>query len=68
VENILAIELMAGCQALEFRGTKNTSPFLQSIVSDFRQSVPYVEEDVLMYELIDNALKFIQDHDFRLPE
>jgi histidine ammonia-lyase len=68
VENILAIELMAGCQALEFRGTKNTSPFLQNIISGFREKVPYVEDDVLMYELIDNSLKFIQDHDFLLPE
>jgi len=68
VENILAIELMAGCQALEFRDIKKTSPFLQNIISDFRQTVPYVEDDVLMYELIDNSLKFIQNHDFRLPE
>jgi len=67
VENILAIELMAGCQALEFRGTSNTSPFLQSIIKEYRQTVPYVEDDVLMYELIDNSLKFIQTHSFHLP-
>jgi len=68
VENILAIELMAGCQALDFRETKKTSPFLQKIISEFRQAVPYVEDDVLMYELIDNSMKFIHSHDFRLPE
>jgi histidine ammonia-lyase len=67
VENILAIELMAGCQALEFRGVGNTSPFLQSIIKEYRQTVPYVEEDVLMYELIDNSLQFIQNHSFHLP-
>jgi histidine ammonia-lyase len=67
VENILAIELMAGCQALEFRGLTNTSPFLQSIINEYRQVVPFVEEDVLMYELIDNSLKFIQSHNFHLP-
>ena len=67
VENILAIELMAGCQALEFRGVGNTSPFLQSIIKEYRQTVPYVEEDVLMYKLIDNSLQFIQNHSFHLP-
>jgi histidine ammonia-lyase len=67
VENILAIELMAGCQALEFRGIENTSPFLQSIIKEYRQTVPYVEEDVLMYELVDNSLRFVQNHQFHLP-
>ncbi len=67
VERILAIELMAGCQALEFRGTTNTSPFLQTIIKEYRQTVPYVEEDVLMYELIDNSLQFVRNHNFHLP-
>jgi len=67
VENILAIELMAGCQALEFRGIKNTSPFLQAIIADYRQTVPFVDEDVLMYELIDSSLRFIKRHNFHLP-
>jgi histidine ammonia-lyase len=68
VERILAIELLAGCQALEFRGISNTSPFLQSIITEYRQKVPYVEEDVLMYELIDQSLQFIHDNHFHLPE
>jgi histidine ammonia-lyase len=67
VESILAIELMAGCQALEFRGIENTSPFLRSIINEYRLTVPYVEDDVLMYELIDNSLKFIHNHNFHLP-
>lgn len=68
VENILAIELMAGCQAIEFRGIEHTSPFLQSLINEYRLSVPFVEEDVLMYELIDNSLAFIQNHNFQLPD
>jgi len=67
LESILAIELMAGCQALEFRGIANTSPFLQSIINEYRLTVPYVEHDVLMYELIDNSIKFAQNHHFHLP-
>jgi histidine ammonia-lyase len=67
VENILAIELMAGCQALEFRGIENTSPFLRSIINEYRHIVPYVEDDMLMYELIDHSLQFINTHNFHLP-
>jgi histidine ammonia-lyase len=67
VENILAIELMAGCQALEFRGIDNTSPFLQSVINEYRLTVPYVEDDVLMYKLIDDSLQFIHNHNFHLP-
>jgi histidine ammonia-lyase len=67
VESILAIELMAGCQALEFRGIENTSPFLRSIINEYRLTVPYVEDDVLMYELIDNSTKFIHNRNFHLP-
>jgi histidine ammonia-lyase len=67
VENILAIELMAGCQALEFRGIDKTSPFLQSVINEYRMKVPYVEDDVLMYELIDNSLQFIHQYNFHLP-
>jgi len=67
VENILAIELLSACQALEFRGIANTSPFLQSLIHEYRQSVPYVENDVLMYELIDKSIQFIHNHNFHLP-
>lgn len=68
VERILAIELLAACQALEFRGVENTSPYLQQLVHDFRKTVPFVAEDVLMYELMDNALDFVRKNAFTIPE
>ena len=36
-------------------------------IKEYRQTVPYVEEDVLMYELVDNSLRFVQNHQFHLP-
>ncbi len=66
-ERILSIELLTACQALEFRGIENTSPFIRSIISDFRKTVPFVHDDVLMYELIDKSLEFIQNHNFYPP-
>jgi histidine ammonia-lyase len=68
LETILAIELLAGCQALEFRGIAETSPFLQEIIADYRKQVPFVQEDMLMYELIDRSVAFIRSRPFHLPQ
>jgi len=67
LERILAIELMTSSQALEFRGIENTSPYLQNILSEYRNTVPFVNDDVLMYELIDKSMNFIQKHNFYSP-
>ncbi len=64
VERVLAIELMAACQALEFRGIDKTSPYLQKLITDYRQMVPFVQDDVLMYELIDRSLEFLVNYKF----
>jgi histidine ammonia-lyase len=67
LERILAIELMASAQALEFRRPGKSSPFLESLLVDYRKSVPFVADDTVLYELISNSLEFIQQHDFELP-
>ncbi len=67
VERILAIELLTACQALEFREYENTSPYLQNILSEFRKTVPFVNDDVLMYELIDKSIEFVKKHNFYPP-
>lgn len=68
VERILAIELLAASQALEFRGLSETSPFLASLLKEYREKVPFVEDDVLMYKWMDNSLEFIQSQKFKIPE
>ncbi|HOW30741.1 MAG TPA: histidine ammonia-lyase [Bacteroidales bacterium] len=62
LERILALEMLTACQALEFRGIGETSPYLQAIIADYRKTVPFVTDDVLMYELIDNSLNFIREY------
>lgn len=64
VDRILAIELFVGTQALEFRKPKKTSPYLQEFVKEFRQVVPFVEEDKIMYKEMKAAVKFIRDGRF----
>jgi len=67
LERILAAELMVGTQALEFRGIKDTSPYLTNLVQLYRKHVPFISDDALMYELMDKSLHFIQSEPFDLP-
>ncbi|MGM0650389.1 MAG: histidine ammonia-lyase [Bacteroidota bacterium] len=64
LERILAIELFAAAQAFEFQRPAKTSPYLEEFLANFRDTVPFVNEDKEMYKLIDKAVKFIQKGDF----
>lgn len=62
---ILGIELMNGAQALDLRnGASQTSEPLQKLYQSFRRFVPKVEDDVVMYKLIDAAAQFVYDYPF----
>lgn len=68
VERILSIELFAACQALEFKGIENTSPYLREFVKNYRKHVPFIENDVLMYEFMDKSLAFVLQNNIELPK
>ena len=61
LEKILAIELLNAAQALEFRRPLRSSQKLEAFVAAFRKEVPFVEEDPLMYPLMQAAVKFLQE-------
>ena len=61
ISTILAIELFNASQALHYREPQKTSPFLQEIVSDFRNVVPILLEDQIMSTHIKTAKKFIDN-------
>jgi histidine ammonia-lyase len=61
LERIIAIELFAATQALEFRGLEKTSDSLSAFVKEFRKTVPFIKEDEEMYRHIDAAVLFIQN-------
>ena len=56
---ILAIELLNAAQAIEFRRPLRTSPVLERLLADFRREVPFIENDTVMYSLINKAEQFI---------
>lgn len=64
LERILAIELFAASQGLEFRRPLKTSPYLEEFLLRFREAVPLVDEDKMMYREIESAIQFIRQGDF----
>ena len=61
VERILAIELLNATQALEFRKPLKSSAFIETLVSAYRNEVPFVEKDRLLHDDIQNSIAFIQN-------
>ena len=64
LEKILAIELFTAVQALEFRRPLRSSGFIESVVSSFRKSVPFVMDDKVMYGDIAKSVEFIRKFEF----
>lgn len=61
VERILAIELLNAAQALDLRRPAKSSPELETMHAAFRKRVPYVKNDVVMHDLMEAALRFVQE-------
>ena len=57
---VLAIELMNAAQALEFRRPAHSSPAVEALFADYRDVVPFVDVDTVMYPLIDKSIKFLE--------
>ncbi|NLB67626.1 MAG: histidine ammonia-lyase [Bacteroidales bacterium] len=61
VESLLAIELMNAAQALEFRRPLRTSPILEEFVAEYRDAVPFIDEDEVMYHHIRRSIIFLRN-------
>lgn len=68
LERVLAIELMAATQALEFRRPLKSSPILEKIFAKYRTFVPFVETDEVMYKHIHNSIDFIHEVEIDIPD
>jgi len=63
-ERVLAIELFNAAQALEFRRPAKTSPYLEEFMAQYRQIVPFIEEDKIMYKEMDKTIDFLRKGSF----
>jgi len=58
LEKILAIEWFTACQALDLR-TEKSSTKIEALKADYRKVVPFIENDVTMYPLIQESIGFL---------
>lgn len=61
-ERVLAIELFNAAQALEFRRPLRSSERIEAFVAQYRQRVPYIDNDRVMYPLIEESVNFLQSY------
>jgi len=66
VQKILAIELYNASQAMDFRRPLHTSPILEDFLAQYRTRVAFVNEDTLMYEGINETIRFLETGRFVL--
>jgi histidine ammonia-lyase len=64
VQRILAIELFNATQALEFRRPAQSSPFIEKIIADYREEVPFIDADKIMYTEMEKSVNFIKRTNF----
>jgi len=68
LERILAIELFNAAQALDFRRPLKSSSFLEEMVIQYREIVPFISSDKPMYEEMEKTVNFLRDVKLMLPE
>jgi len=61
VERVLGIELFNAAQALDFRRPAKTSVFLENLMAELREQVPFIHEDKIMYMEIEKAVEFLRN-------
>ncbi len=64
VERVVAIELFNAAQAIEFRRPLKSSAYLEGFLAAFREYVPFVTEDKIMYTQMEAALEFLHKGEF----
>jgi histidine ammonia-lyase len=68
LERILAIELMNGSQAIEFRRPLLSSNFIELFLKSYRTEVPLVKEDRILHYDIENSVAFLNSFMIELEE
>ena len=59
-ERVLAIELFNAAQAFEFRRPLRSSAVIEEIYAEYREVVPFIDEDTYMHPLIEKSVDFIR--------
>jgi histidine ammonia-lyase len=65
LEKIIAIELFTAVQALEFRRPLRSSDYIEDLVKAYRETIPFIKDDKVMYGEIAKSIDFVRDYDFK---
>jgi histidine ammonia-lyase len=65
LEKILAIELFTAIQALEFRKPLRSSGCIEDLVKSFRETIPFINDDKVMYTEIEKSIHFIRTYNWK---
>lgn len=61
-ERVLAIELFNASQALEFRRPLKSSPIIEKVYKAYREKVPFIVNDEVMYPHIRHSIEFLENN------
>ena len=64
LEKIIAIELFTAIQALEFRRPLRSSQFIEDLVNSYRETIPFINDDKVMYSEIEKSINFIRNYKY----
>ncbi len=62
VEKVLAIELLAAVQGLEFRRPLQSSRQIETLVEEFRKKISFNESDRFLHEDMVNTIEFMKEY------
>jgi histidine ammonia-lyase len=68
LERILAIELLNGSQALEFRRPLKSSEFIEMFIKSYREEVSFVKEDRILHYDIEKSIVFLNSFQIDLED
>ena len=60
---VLAIELFNAAQALDFRRPLKSSPTIEALHEKYREVVPFIVNDEVMYPHISHSIEFLEQND-----
>ncbi len=61
-ERVLAIELFNAAQTLEFRRPLKSSPIIENVYKAYREAVPFIVNDEVMYPHIKHSIDFLENN------
>ena len=65
-ETVLAMELMTGLQAIDFKDNAKMSNCTKRVYDYIRKHIPFIEEDTIMYKHIHIAKELVHSREFEL--